>query len=415
MKNPLIYLALLLLIIINSTRAEIFICESGKTNSLQYIFSKAARHDTILLKKGIYPTVDFVIDKPITILNEGHAVLDGQSKSNIIIIQSDSVNLVGLHLKNSGASSSVDHSGIRVEKSKFVQIINCTLSNTFFGVYLASSANCVIKNNNIASSAVRESYSGNGVHVWKSDSIYISGNTIEGHRDGIYFEFVTDSEIINNLSRKNLRYGLHFMFSNGNSYISNTFEKNGAGVAVMYTKNIIMKHNKFKDNWGPASYGILLKDISHSEISGNYFNRNTVAVFMEGSSHIQIHYNTLSANGWAMKILGNCNDNVISYNNFHGNTFDLMTNSTSSQNTFVSNFWDKYQGYDLDQDYFGDIPFRPVSAFGKMTETTPFAAILLRSFMVELLDKIERILPSLHSASIIDEKPLMKPLTGIRK
>ncbi|MGI8893306.1 MAG: nitrous oxide reductase family maturation protein NosD, partial [Bacteroidia bacterium] len=119
--------------------------------------------------------------------------------------------------------------------------------------------------------------------------------------------------------------------------------------------------------------------------------------------------------GWAMKILGNCTDNVITYNNFTGNTFDLMTNSTSNSNKFAFNFWDKYQGYDLDRNYIGDIPFRPVSAFGKLTETTPSAVILLRSFMVELFDKIERILPSLHSTSITDDKPLMQPFKGIIK
>ncbi|NJO25790.1 MAG: hypothetical protein HC867_08575 [Bacteroidia bacterium] len=46
-------------------------------------------------------------------------------------------------------------------------------------------------------------------------------NHIQGHRDGIYFEFVTDSDIKQNISEKNIRYGLHFMFSHNDNYIHN--------------------------------------------------------------------------------------------------------------------------------------------------------------------------------------------------
>jgi len=56
------------------------------------------------------------------------------------------------------------------------------------------------------------------------------------------------------------------MFSDSCEYTNNTFKNNGAGVAVMYTKNVMMYENHFSKNWGAASYGILLKDISDSKI-----------------------------------------------------------------------------------------------------------------------------------------------------
>lgn len=414
MKTLLCYI-IIFFISINFSKGAVHICEQGKTKSLKEILKSAAPHDTILLRKGIYRVMDLIIDKPVTILGEGNAVIDGQRSANIFIIKSDFVNLVGLHLKNSGSSSSVDYSGIRIENGNKCRIENNILADTFFGIYLSGSSDCTIRNNKLASRAERESFSGNGIHIWKSDNINIVQNEISGHRDGIYFEFVTNSKIIENYSRKNLRYGLHFMFSNGNSYISNIFEKNGAGVAVMYTKNITMKNNRFIDNWGPASYGLLLKDISDSEISGNYFNKNTVAIFMEGSIRIELKKNVFTNNGWALKMLGNCYENKLSYNNFTGNTFDFMTNSTGNRNILNFNYWDKYTGYDLDKNYIGDVPFWPVSSFAKMTETTPSAVILLRSFMVELFDKLERLLPSLYAVNIVDNQPLMQPVKGIIK
>src|SRR5690606_10978819 len=121
---------------------------------------------------------------------------------------------------------------------------------------------CRIADNRISSDGKAEQLIGNGIHCWKSDSLQIEGNTVTGHRDGIYLELVTHTLVQRNRSENNLRYGLHFMFSHDNSYIRNTFSGNGAGVAVMYTKRVTMLHNTFKENWGDAAYGLLLKDIT---------------------------------------------------------------------------------------------------------------------------------------------------------
>src|SRR5690606_10390820 len=124
---------------------------------------------------------------------------------------------------------------------------------------------------------------GNGIHLWKCHHITVDGNTIEGHRDGIYFEFVTNSLIVNNHSEGNIRYGLHFMFSHDDEYRNNAFVNNGAGVSVMYTKGVRMIDNTFSRNWGASSYGLLLKDIRDSFVTGNKFIENSTAIFMEGS------------------------------------------------------------------------------------------------------------------------------------
>ena len=52
---------------------------------------------------------------------------------------------------------------------------------------------------------------------------------------------------------------------------------NGAGVAVMFTEHIVMRDNVFEHNWGPSSYGLLLKEIRDSEIRHNQFIGNTIS------------------------------------------------------------------------------------------------------------------------------------------
>ncbi len=95
----------------------------------------------------------------------------------------------------------------------------------------------------------RDATSGNGIHLWHSRDIVIQGNQVSGHRDGIYFEFVRARLTFMTISAPdNLRYGLHFMYSDSCDYEGNTFRHNGAGVAVMYTHHVRMVGNRFTDN-----------------------------------------------------------------------------------------------------------------------------------------------------------------------
>jgi nitrous oxidase accessory protein len=200
------------------------------------------------------------------------------------------------------------------------------------------------------------------------------------------------------------------MFSNNDDYISNYFTGNGAGVAVMFTKNVKMINNTFEENWGDAAYGLLLKEISDSYIIGNNFKRNTSGIYMEGTSRITIKKNRFHQNGWGMRIQASCMDNKVFNNNFTGNTFDITTNGTLVLNNFDGNYWDKYEGYDLNHDHKGDVPYHPISMFSIIVEQNPTAMILFRSIIVALLDKSEKLIPSLTPIDFRDNAPLMKAL-----
>jgi nitrous oxidase accessory protein len=290
-----------------------------------------------------------------------------------------------------------------------VRVVGNRLRNCYFGIYLSASDHCLVKNNDVRGNPQEEQNTGNGIHAWKCDSVFITDNHVQGHRDGIYFEFVTNSIIERNDSHQNIRYGLHFMFSHNNAYRYNHFHQNGAGVAVMYTKFVTMQHNVFERNWGGAAYGLLLKDISDSHIEQNIFRTNTIGVYMEGCSRSVFTKNDFVENGYAVRVQANCDDNTLSYSNFRGNTFDVATNGDVVLNKVTHNYWDKYEGYDLNRDGIGDVPFRPVSLYATVIERLPQAMMLMRSFTVMLLDRIEKIIPSFTPEALKDETPQMKP------
>ena len=276
MKNLICILFSLLISISNAKTIQVG--SSYPVKKIKQALQLAADGDTVIVNSGVYKEGNILINKKIIFLGKNFPILDGQNKFEVVSINADNVVIKGFKIINSGYASLEDPCGIKVYDKSFVKIENNVLDNNFFGIYLQNSKNCLIKNNKITAYGKQEQLIGNGIHCWKSDNLQIIANKISGHRDGIYFEFVTQSIIWRNISNKNIRYGLHFMFSNDDAYITNVFKNNGAGVAVMFTKNVKMYNNYFEENWGDSAYGLLLKEIADSYIFNNKFARNTSGI-----------------------------------------------------------------------------------------------------------------------------------------
>jgi len=370
----------------------------------------AAAHagDRIVVHAGTYREPTIEIAKPLTIVGDGEPVVDGQNTHEVMRVTANDVVVRGLVLENIGTSFVEDRAAIRFDRVSGCVFDHNRIENDFFGVYLANVTDCQITNNVIHATGKREMESGNGIHLWTSRRITIANNVISGQRDGIYFEFVHDSDIRDNLSTGNLRYGLHFMFSDDCRYRGNTFRKNGAGVAVMFTHRVEMTGNHFEDNWGSASYGLLLKEISDSRLVDNVFLHNTTGLLADGANRIVAEHNVFEGNGGAVKLETSTVEGRFTRNDFLGNSFDVATNSQRPTTTFDGNYWDAYRGYDLNHDGVGDVPFRPVRLFSVLVEHHQPALILMRSAFVELLDGAERVLPSLTPESLVDSTPAMR-------
>jgi len=386
---------------------------SGKRfSSIAEAVEAALPGDTIVVSPGVYREAAVILDKPLSLLGEQGAILDGEGSRGLVEIRADSVTVAGFTLRDTGISFTTDRAAILADGVRFCRIAENRLEDTFFGIYLANTGQCRIENNVLVASAGRETRAGNGIHLWYSKEIRIAGNRVEGHRDGIYFEFVEDSDVRDNRSTGNVRYGLHFMFSDNCTYTDNVFSANGAGVAVMYTAGIVMDGNDFRGNLGNAAFGLLLKDITDSEIRGNRFLENSIALHAEGANRVQVTANDFVRNGWAIRIMANSESSTVTGNNFLGNSFDVATNSRRSYSDFHGNFWDRYRGYDRNGDGVGDVPFHPVRLFSLVVAQNEPALILQRSPLVGLLDVAEQILPVLTPKGLVDGRPSMAPLTS---
>ena len=384
------------------------VVDPGPAGTLAAALERAPRGGTVLVRAGRYRlTAELRITRPVAIVGEGAPVLEGTGPHGLLRIQADSVTLRGLVLRNVERSFIDDRAAVLFDSTAGCVVRDNRFEQTFFGIYLKGVRGCLVAGNRLDGYRGDRASGGNGIHLWNSTGVVVERNEITGHRDGIFLEFSTDAHVRRNLSTRNGRYGLHFMFSHDCEYADNRFADNGAGIAVMYAKRVRMRRNDFADNWGAAAYGLLLKDISDSEIEDNRFLSNSVALLVEGSTRLRVTGNEFSRNGWAVKLMANSEDNRFERNNFAGNAFDVATNSRSSSSTFAENRWDQYRGYDLDRDGYGDVPFRPVRFFSLVVQEHEPALILLRSFFVELLDLAERVLPILTPETLVDARPRM--------
>jgi nitrous oxidase accessory protein len=387
---------------------QIEVCSSCSVKTIKEAIKIAESGDVILIKEGVYKEHDITIDKSISLIGEKGAIIDGEDAGGILIFEADNFTIRGLKIVNVGMSYTVDYAAIKVIKAKNFIIEDCILENVFFGLLIEKSKKGIIRNNTISGSRKSEASSGNGVHIWDGDEMEVYNNQLFGLRDGIYFEFVKNSIVYKNNSYNNIRYGLHFMFSNKNVYHHNEFSNNGAGVAVMFSKFITMHHNTFKLNWGSASYGLLLKEIYDAEIYSNLFEENTIGINGEGCTRINYTNNTFLRNGWAIKIAGACYANIFKKNDFMYNSLDLSYNSKINDNKFENNYWSEYTGYDLDKDGIGDVSYRPVKLFSYIVNKTPEALVLLRSLFVDIINFSEKVSPVFTPDDLMDINPIMK-------
>ncbi len=388
------------------------VCATCEFKTIKTAIEAASPHTTITVQAGMYKEGEITIAKPLALMGQDGAVIDGDLQAQpLTIVKTDGVVIKGFTIQNTGSSYVRELAGVRVIESKNCRIEKNKILNATYGVYLENSTDVLVSENEITGAAKDESSGGNGIHIWYGRRHMIEKNHISGHRDGIYLEFSESTQVKDNSVDRCLRYGLHFMSSSKTEYHRNSFFNNGAGVAVMYSRDIKMYKNRFYANKGSASFGLLMKEVHSSEIFENEIYDNTVGMFLEGSNRSRFYSNKIATNGTALRIMGDCENNEFSKNDFVGNSFDVTTNADHSWNSFRENYWSHYEGYDLDKNNRGDIPYRPVALSSILLERFDSSFVLINSFLFKLLDAVEKALPTLVPEPLKDEAPGMQPFT----
>ena len=384
----------------------------GSAEEFKSALTETGVADTILLEPGFYAG-QFVVSSPGVIIGTAGVVIDGEGVTDVLIVSADSVVLQKLTVQNSGTRLLKDHAGIKVTGSH-VEIAGCTIRDNLHGIYVKAGNYINIRDNTIRGrDNIQESDRGNGIHLWNTTGNVVINNDISGARDGIYFSFADRTEVVNNRIH-HLRYGLHYMYSDENSFEGNLFTYNVAGSALMYSKQISFKGNVFAHSRGLRAYGILLQSVEHCTAENNLILDNTKAVFLDDANYNRFVSNDIVQNDLAVQINASCDDNIIAHNNFLSNLSEVsmdgsVMSTTEWQVDGTGNFWSAYEGWDLDGNGVGDIPYQLQSVFEYMEMNDPAVRFYLHSPASHLLAVAEKRLPILRKSVREDKLPLFRP------
>jgi len=380
--------------------------------SVNAAISAAKAGDTIRIQPGIY-NENLLIEKSLTLEGVGSPTIKGAGKGSVIEIKADNCSIAGLKVETSGGDLVGEDAGILI-RSDGNTIEGLELRDVLFGIYLFYSSNNKISRNSIFGRTSLESGSrGGGIHVWNSSENLFEDNVITEARDGMYIQSSS-----NNTFRRNrvfdLRYGLHFMNSDDNLFEDNIFYDNIAGAAIMYSKNIVLKRNTFVHNRGFSSFGILFQDCRECTIEENLVLDNAVGLFLEASLNSVFRRNTVAENDVAMEVFSSSENNTFTENNFINNMSPLTLIGKSSSTKWATddggNYWDDYDGYDLNTDGIGDVAHPIHNIFEHLEGNFPRLRIYLNSPAAQSLVAAEKAFPILKGTNEFDRRPLMRPV-----
>lgn len=399
----------------------------------------ASPGDTLVLQPGVHAG-QFTVSTPLTLTAEPGAVIDGEGQGRTISVTAPGVTLRGLDIRNSGTSLFDGHAGIFLDKTAVGSTVEeNSLSGNLIGVYVWGAADVLVRANRVAGrSDLRLSERGNGIQLWNAPGTRVLDNQVRGGRDGI---FVTTSK--NNLFKGNVfedvRFAVHYMYTNDSEISENRSLGNHIGYAIMYSHRLKVRNNLSQ---GDRQHGVLLNYANSSQIEGNIVEGRFAAplssmgeeagdpdmpadtaldptasrtgtgkcVFIYNANKNLLRGNRFAGCEIGVHFTAGSERNGITGNAFVGNRTQVKYVGTRSLDWSVDgvgNFWSDNAAFDLDGDGIADEAYRPNDVVDRIVWAHPQAKLLLNSPGIQAIRWAQKQFPAIHPGGVVDSAPLM--------
>ena len=365
--------------------------------------------DTLRLGPGIHPG-PLVLSRRMVVIGAPGAVLQGDGRGTVLVVQARGSVVRGLRIENSGRNPDHYDAAVRVAADS-VTLEDLTIRDALFGVYVDQARDVVLRRLDISGfPAAREGDRGDGISFYYSRAILAEENTIARVRDGIYFSY-SDSVVVRDNRVSQVRFGLHYMFSHANRFEHNVFTDNAAGAVIMNSRNVTITGNVFAWNAGTRSYGLVLQTATEPVVQGNTFVGNGVGAFFDNVIRGTFSGNLVAANWLGLELFANSENTTLTGNAVVGNTFDASGGGGGGSYALCSagrgNYWSAaLDGYDLDGDGVLDAPHDASSPLAELALNRESLRPLLDSPAARALGWAERTFPVFATAEVVDSCPL---------
>ncbi|MCP5416078.1 MAG: nitrous oxide reductase family maturation protein NosD [Chromatiaceae bacterium] len=353
-----------------------------------------------------------IVTDPIIIDGRGEVTIDAGGRGSVMSLETDGATIKNMRLTNSGESHNDVDSGVLV-KGNFNVIRDNVIDDTLFGIDLSQSENNIVRGNRISSKALPLGVRGDAIRLWYSFNNKITDNIIRDSRDTVVW-YSKDNLIARNDARGG-RYSLHFMYSQYNEVLDNHYEDNSVGIFLMYSDGVVVRGNTIAYSSGTTGMGIGFKETSDVEVSGNRILYCATGLYLDVSpfqpeTTNRIEDNLIAYSGIGVLFLNDWQGNRIRGNRFKGNITQVAVTGarTAKRNDWEANYWEDYQGFDLDRDGVGDGPYEYYNYADRIWMDVPAARFFKGSPVLEVLDFLERLAPFTDPEMVLrDSRPMM--------
>ena len=367
---------------------------------------------SIRLPPGIYQG-PAVISKPLTLEGDGKVIIDAGGQGTVLTINADRVTLRGLTLRASGDSHDALDGGLMAQ-GKNLLIEDNVIEDVLFGITLHKSSDSIVRRNRIRSRPVESADRGDGLRLWYSTGNRIEGNDIARIRD-ITVTNSTHNRFTGNTIRDSRR-AFNFLFAHRTLVDRNHLENNSTGIIALNSDGLIIRNNRILHAMDPSGAGIALKETSAALVIGNEIIHCAHGIMadspMDPINRIVFVDNLVAHNITGIYFYGAKGGHIALGNTFRSNLWPVTVigDGDPLNDTWRGNYWDSYEGFDGDQDGYGDRPYDLLAYADRIWMDTPAARFFRNSPVLELLDFLERLAPFSAPALILrDSAPRMQP------
>jgi nitrous oxidase accessory protein len=369
----------------------------------------ASPGDTLILAPGRHDG-PVTLDRPLSLEGQPGAVVEGDGTGSVINVRGAGAVIRGLEIVGSGSDGSAIDAGISLERTATGAVVEGNrLVGNLHGISVHGAQDSVVRSNVIEGRQdPRVNSRGNGVYVWNAPGTVVEDNDIRWGRDGIFANASKNNTFRNNLFR-DLRFAVHYMYTNNSEVSGNVSVGNTLGYALMFSNRIIVRDNL---SLGDHTHGLMLNYANNAEVSGNLVRGGTheKCTFIYNAHKNRIEGNRFEGCEIGIHFTAGSERNEITGNAFIGNRTQVKYVGTRHVEWSADgrgNFWSDHPAFDLDGDGIADGAFRPNDLMDHILWSQPSAKMLLGSPAVQLVRWSQAAFPATLPGGVLDSAPLM--------
>ena len=370
----------------------------------------AAEGDEIVLSPGRYAG-PVVIGLPLTLTGEAGAVIDAGGTGSVVMVDAPDVTVRGLTLINSGRVHEPIDAGVKLtKKARRAQVLDNDLKGNLVGVDIHGARDALVKGNRIEGLRLkRMNDRGNGIYVWNAPGSRVEDNEIRFGRDGIYTMASQRNVFRGNLMR-DLRFAVHYMYTNDSEVSGNVSIGNHLGFAMMYSDRIVARDNISIND---RDYGVMLNYTKKSDVFANLVTGGAKkCAFVYNSHRNLLVENRFDGCEIGIHFTAGSENNTLTGNAFVGNRTQVKYVGTRDIEWSLDgrgNFWSDHPAFDLDGDARADSAYRPNDLMDHILWSQPAAKLLLGAPAVQLVRWSQSQFPATLPGGVVDSHPLTTP------